>query len=160
MRGISAAGVAVVAAAALTGAASAAVGTSGSVTGSGFVDTTFQGYQVQFRITVAAHGGPTGATGHMTMSGFRGQPLRADVDCVVVVGNAALVVGTLTEPTEFGSLLVSEFVDNGNGAKDPPDAALGGTAEPNPFFDYCFPTFIDFSDAFPVAHGNYVVRSD
>jgi hypothetical protein len=156
MRRIAVAIAAVLAAAALAGGSAAAVG-EGSVAGSGFVDTTFEGIPVAFQIIVSAQGGPTGATGHVTMV-FDHTRYNASVDCIVVVGNSALVVGTLDEPVGTANRLIVEVVDNGQGHKSPPDATVGGTAEPTPF-DPCFPSFINFGDAFPVEHGNFVVKS-
>jgi hypothetical protein len=136
------------------GAAAALAG--GSVSGAGLVRTTFEGQPVEFQIIVAARGGPTGASGHVTMvSG--GERFKASVDCVIVVGNGALVVGTLDEPVGGFTTLQVEIVDNGSGNDDPPDAAVGGLAAPVPF-DRCNPTAVDFSDTFPIEHGNFVVK--
>jgi len=80
------------------------------------------------------------------------------VRCVLVAGNSALVVGTLTEPVDGFTELVAEIVDNGHGRNGAPDATIAGLSAPNPFFDACAPALVDFSDAFPVERGNFVVK--
>jgi hypothetical protein len=149
--------VAVVLALAATGVAIAAFA-GGSVAGAGFVRATFEGQTVEFRIVVGAHGDSADAHGRLVMLS-EGTVYTASVDCVIVVDNAALVVGTLDEPVNGFTTLQVEIVDNGNGHDDPPDAAVGGLAAPGPF-DRCNPAAIDFSDAFPIESGNFVVRSD
>ena len=141
------------------GAAAATTFTGGSVAGSGSVDTTFEGSHVAFQVTVGARGDAFGATGHLAMR-FGTTVFQSQVRCVLVAGNSALVVGTLREPEGAATELIAEFVDNGNGRDAPPDATVAGLSAPSPFFDACFPTFVGFTDAFPVEHGNYVVRPE
>ena len=141
----------VVAAALAAGASGATAPVPGTVVGAGSVSV------YGFSVVVAAHGGPNGAIGVMSMiSG--GTHYDASVDCVLVYGNSALVVGTLRRPQGPATKLVAEFVDNGNGRHSPPDAVVAGIASAGP--DACHPTLVDFSDAFPVDHGNFVVRAD
>ena len=166
---------ALVAAAAIAGGAGAAIG-EGSATGTGFVDVTSPEFgHVAFSVTVAAHGGPAAATGRLIFR-FGGVQYRARVDCILVVpnpiehgvpatGTGALVHAVLDEPSEtpFGTVTAigGEVVDNGEGAHSPPDAVIFGFElfPPPPGFGACTPTFVDFGDAFPVEHGNFVVRS-
>jgi hypothetical protein len=139
------------------GAVAATVFTGGSVTGAGSVHTTFQGQDVTFRVIVAARGDATAATGRLTLvSG--GTRYESTARCVLVAGNSAVVVGTLTEPVDGFTEILAEFVDNGHGRSGPPDATIAGLSAPNPLFDACAPSLVDFSDAFPVEHGNFVVK--
>ena len=132
------------------GSSAASTFTGGSVAGFGSVQN------VGFSVIVAAHGDATAATGRLTMISGDTR-YDSSVRCVLVADNSALVVGTLTEPVDAFTELVAEIVDNGSGKNAPPDATIAGLAAPNPFFDYCAPSFVDFSDAFPVEHGNFVV---
>lgn len=133
------------------GVAAAAVPASGMVVGAGSVST------YDFAVIVEARGGPDGASGELSMRSA-GTLYRASVDCVLVYGNSALVVGTLRHPQGTFTKLIAEFVDNGNGPNSPPDDVVAALAMPGPGPDDCHPTLVDFSDAFPVDHGNFIVR--
>jgi hypothetical protein len=160
---------------ALAVGASADIG-DGSVAGTGLVNFASPEFgQVTFAVTIAARGGPTGATGRVVWR-YGDTIFTARVDCILVVpnpiehgvpatGTGALVHAVLDEPSEtpFGTVTAigGEVVDNGEGAHSPPDAVIFGFElfPPPPGFGACTPTFVDFGDAFPVEHGNFVVRS-
>jgi hypothetical protein len=151
---------ALVAATAIAGSAAADPVTSfgpGSVTGSGRASVATPGGVYSFQLEVSARGDADGATGHLSLTDASGR-YRADADCVLVAGNAAGVVGTITEGPDAGELLVAEVVDNGHGAHGAPDAAVAGPQAVVPGFDPCHPSLMDFSDAFPLDHGNFTVR--
>jgi hypothetical protein len=124
--------------------------TGGLVAGSG--STAFG-----FSVEVGAHGTPASGAGEL-IERSASSVYVASVDCVLVFGNSALVVGTLKKPEGVFTKLVAEFVDNGNGAHAAPDEVVSGLAEGT--FDNCHPSLVDFSDAFPVVHGNFVVHGD
>jgi hypothetical protein len=131
------------------------IATGGLAAGSGSVKFG----DFRFSITAGAHGDADGAQGTLAMTAG-GDHYLATADCVLVFGNSALIVGTLKEPVGLFTKLVTEIVDNGNGASGVPDAALSGLATDFGGFDPCHPSFVDFSDALPVMHGNFVVHAD
>lgn len=151
---------ALVAASAIAGSAAADPVTSfgpGAVTGSGKASVETPDGVYSFQLEVSARGDANGATGNLTLSDGSGR-YRAGALCVLVAGDAAEVVGTITDGPDAGELLVAEVVDNGHGAQGVPDAAIAGTQAVLPGFDPCHPSLIDFSDAFPVDYGNFTVR--
>jgi hypothetical protein len=134
--------------------ADAQIATGGMAAGSGLVKFG----DFAFSISAGAHGDATEAQGTLAMTAG-GDHYLASADCVLVFGNSALIVGTLKEPVGLFTKLITEIVDNGKGASGVPDTALSGLATGGPF-DPCHPTFVDFSDALPVVHGNFVVHAD
>jgi hypothetical protein len=135
--------------------AEAQIATGGLAAGSGLV--RFGDFA--FSISAGAHGDAEGARGTLAMTAG-GNHYLATADCVLVFGNSALIVGTLKEPVGLFTKLVTEIVDNGNGASGVPDNAVSGLAMDFGGFDQCHPSFVSFSDAFPVVHGNFVVHAD
>jgi hypothetical protein len=123
--------------------------TGGSVTGSGAVAEGFS-------VSVGARGSLDGGDGALIQR-VGGSTYTAKVDCVLVEGTSAMVVGTLLKPQGGETKLVAEFVDNGHGQHGTPDAVISGLAEGA---QNCHPSLVDFSDAFPVTHGNFTVRAD
>ena len=145
MRRVTAALVALVAAATFVPGATAEPG-SGTVAGSAaFADDGS-------RLTIGAHGGPLDASGVIVLR-TGGAPLVARVDCVVIVENTARVAGTLAEPVNGDTQLIVEVVDNGPDG----DLAIYGTASLP--FNPCSGT-LEVNLAFPVEHGNFVVNPD
>jgi hypothetical protein len=132
-------------------------GTSGSVHGDG----SFSAGTATYQVSVDADGGRADAKGHLELRSA-GSDFHASVDCLLVFGNQALVVGTIDDkhsPVAPGTRLVAEFVDNGQGRNAPPDAVIAGTELDPAGVDPCNPSLVDFSDAFPATRGNFVVRS-
>jgi hypothetical protein len=116
-------------------------------------------------ITVSAHEGPNGPTGHFTIHS-NGHPFVAKVECIRVLGNRALVVGRLHKPLTQqldGTSVTIEHAavaieDNGEGGLVP-DGAFGTLLLPETFALGCdvlvfLTTFVP-----PTESGNFVVNN-
>ena len=70
-------------------------------------------------ITLSAHLGPNGPSGHYTIRFESGAHVQGDVTCMLVNGNRAAAGGPLHEPIMIGGTLVENAVvaveDNGEG---------------------------------------------
>ncbi len=116
---------------------------------------------VQF--TVSAHRGPAGqgAMGTFSFKIAGQERVRAEVTCLIVVGNQAIVTGTYTDPqTGTAQIVVMHVVDNGEpGTSATPDllrfSFANGGIVPDPQHPGCF---LPVLPPVPVTQGNIVVH--
>jgi hypothetical protein len=114
-------------------------------------------------ITLSAHLGPNGPSGHYTIRFGSGELVQGDVTCMLVNGNRAAAGGPLHEPIMIGGTLLENAVvlveDNGEGGPIP-DRASGFIALPATFARVCDPTTVltGALSAFPIESGNFVVN--
>jgi hypothetical protein len=120
------------------------------------------GILVTWHVTLSAHLGPNGPSGHYSFRFETGEHIQGDVTCMVVNGNRAAAGGALPEPMMVGGMLVESagiFVeDNGEGGVVP-DRAFGLFFLPTTFARLCDPTTVLGSLLmFPIETGNFVVN--
>ena len=126
--------------------------------GAGTVVTPFG----EEHITLSAHLGPNGPSGHYTLRFENGEHAEGDVTCMIVNGNRAAAGGPLREPIMVGGVLIENagvFVeDNGEGGAVP-DRAFGLLFLPTTFARLCDPTTVlPALTTFPLETGNFVVN--
>src|ERR671933_1168687 len=96
-------------------------------------------------ITLSAHLGPNGPSGHYTVRFESGERAQGDVTCMLVSGNRAAAGGPLHGPITIGGILIENAVvvveDNGEGGTVP-DRAFGFLALPTTFARVCDPTTV------------------
>jgi hypothetical protein len=114
---------------------------------------------VQF--TISARSGPLGEDpkGHISFK-IDGEPrVKAEVTCVVVIGNQAFVTAVGTRPAaNEGQIIVMHAVDTGEPGDAPPDLlrfAFACGIRPVPGQPGCFQPF---KGPVPVTQGNIVVH--
>ena len=114
-------------------------------------------------ITLSAHLGPNGPTGHYSFRFDTGERFQGEVTCMIVSGNRAVAGGPLSEPFTIGGEVFENagvFVeDNGEGGPIP-DRAVGVIFLPLTFTRICNPTTIlpVPLPGFPLDTGNFVVN--
>lgn len=110
------------------------------------------------QFTFSAHSGPLGedAKGHLNFK-LEGEPrVRADVTCLIVVGNQAFVTAQMRQPG--GGLVVLHAVDNGEPSDATPDLlrfSFASFIRPAPGSPGCF---LPVLPPAPVTQGNIVVH--
>ena len=130
------------------------------VVGAGTVLTSFG----EEHITLSAHLGPNGPSGHYTFRLETGERFQGDVTCMIVSGNRAVAGGPLNEPSMIDGTLFPNagvFVeDNGEGGVIP-DRALGALFLPATFERLCNPATVlpPVLPGFPLETGNFVVNA-
>jgi hypothetical protein len=113
-------------------------------------------------ITLSAHLGPNGPSGHYSFRAETGEQFQGDVTCMAVSGNRAAAGGPLSEPVFINGILIENagvFVeDNGEGGAVP-DRAFAPVFLPRTFERLCAGTTVLASLlTFPVERGNFVVN--
>jgi hypothetical protein len=113
-------------------------------------------------VTLSAHLGPNGPSGHYTINFGAGDLFTGEVQCMKVVGDRAAAGGPLREPIVIGGILIENaavFVeDNGEGGLVP-DRAGGSLLLPTTFERLCdpiTPVTLVLPTA-PLESGNFVV---
>ena len=113
-------------------------------------------------VTLSAHLGPNGPSGHYTIRFDTGERAEGDVTCMIVNGNRAAAGGPLSEPIMVGGTLIENagvFVEDNGEAGPIPDRALGIFLLPTTFARLCDPTTVLTSlTALPIESGNFVVN--
>jgi hypothetical protein len=112
-------------------------------------------------VTLSAHLGPNGPSGHYTID-FAGERFMGPVTCMKVDGNRAVAGGPFGEPFFFDGLLIENagvlVEDNGEGGPVP-DRARGTIFLPTTFARLCDPTQpLGSFGTFPLETGNFVVN--
>lgn len=132
-----------------------------SAVGAGKGVTVFGG-DFPFQFTLSAHDGPQGPTGSFTVHDPDLGNFTADVQCIQVIGNRAVVAGPLREPVEesgFTFLYAKlDVEDNGEPSGATPDRAAPVLLFPPSFERVCSGTAPLSTFLFPLDQGNVVVH--